>query len=442
MTIQAMRDALASGSTSSVALVQAALQRVEELKKFNAIGVTSPTALERAASLDQERAQGRVRGPLHGIVIVIKDNILYQDGTPTTANSYALRDLMPPYNALLVERLLEAGAIILGKANLTELANFITTEGLPNGYGSMYGQVRHPYDETVDPLGSSTGSAVAVALSIVPASIGTETNGSLLAPAFYNQVVTIKPTQGLVSQHGIVPISPSQDTAGPFATTVVDAALLLEAMTAQTGVYTSGLSIPPHGKVLWVTMDGWLGEYLPAAWVETMKTLAIPRLRALGLEVEERVVTPEVIANELLLLSEYAPAMDAFLRSLGPQYPIQSMEDLIAEYQRYPDQAMKYGITLLEASLAHRKEANDFEYMTLKADQFKRSSFAETVLNEGYIAIVTVAWTDWGAIHGNPSVQVPEATWDKHPRGVTLIGKRGDDAALLALAHHYQQLVR
>ncbi len=183
MNIQELSAALAARKTTSVDLVKAAFKRIDETKEFNAIGVTSPKALELAKQLDEERSIGRLRGPLHGIPVVIKDNILYQDGTPTTANSYALRDLMPPYNALIVERMIAAGAIIVAKANLSELANFLTTEGMPNGYGSMYGQVKHPYDESVDPLGSSTGSAVAVALDIVPVSIGSETNGSLMAPA-------------------------------------------------------------------------------------------------------------------------------------------------------------------------------------------------------------------------------------------------------------------
>ena len=442
MNIQELSAALAARRTTSVDLVKAAFKRMDETNDFNAIGVRSPLALDQAKQLDEERSIGRLRGPLHGIPVVIKDNILYQDGTPTTANSYALRDLMPPYNALIVERLIAAGAIIVGKANLSELANFLTTEGMPNGYGSMYGQVIHPYDESVDPLGSSTGSAVAVALDIVPVSIGSETNGSLIAPALFNQVVTLKPTQGVVPQDGIIPISPSQDIAGPMAKTVKDVALMMDVISGKPGGFTTRLSQPPKGKVLWLTMPGWLEAYIPSEWVETMKTLAIPRLKAIGLEVEERIVTPADIPNEQVLLAEYAPAMTAFLQTLGPDFPLQSMEDLIREYKANPERAMKYGITLLEQSLTHAKALDDPDYVALKKAQFEMASFAETTLHEGYVAIVTVGWTDFGAIHGNPSVNVPEASWDKHPRGVTFIGKRGYDDSLLALAHQYQQLVR
>jgi Asp-tRNAAsn/Glu-tRNAGln amidotransferase A subunit and related amidases len=338
MNIQELSAALAARKTTSVDLVKAAFKRIEETKPFNAIGVTSPKALEFAKQLDEERSIGRLRGPLHGIPVVIKDNILYQDGTPTTANSYALRDLIPPYDALIVERMIAAGAIIVAKANLSELANFLTTEGMPNGYGSMYGQVKHPYDESVDPLGSSTGSAVAVALDIVPVSIGSETNGSLMAPALYNQVVTLKPTQGVVPQHGIIPISPSQDTAGPMAKTVKDVALMMDVISGKPGGFTTRLSQPPKGKVLWLTMTGLLGDYLPSAWVDTMKALAIPRLKAIGLEVEERTITPVDIPNEQVLLAEFAPAMTAFFQTLGPDFPLQSMEDLIKDIKRIPNE--------------------------------------------------------------------------------------------------------
>ena len=442
MNLQELSAALAARKPTSVELVKAALARIAQTKEYNAIGVTSPKALQLAKQLDEERSIGRLRGPLHGIPVVIKDNILYQDGTPTTANSYALRDLMPPYNALIVERMIAAGAIIVGKANLSELANFLTTEGMPNGYGSMYGQVRHPYDDSVDPLGSSTGSAVAVALDIVPVAIGSETNGSLMAPALYNQVVTLKPTQGVVPQHGIIPISPSQDTAGPMAKSVKDVALMMDVISGKPGGFTTRLSQPPKGKVLWVTMPGLLGEYLPSAWVETMKELAIPRLQAIGLQVEERTVPLIDIPNEQVLLAEFAPAMTAFLQTLGPDFAIQSMDDLIKEYQAHPERAMKYGITLLEQSLTHAKALDDPAYLALKKAQFEMASSAETMLDEGYLAIVMVGWTDFAAIHGNPSVNVPEASWDTHPRGVTFIGKRGDDDSLLALAHQYQQLIR
>jgi amidase len=439
-TFEELKRRLELNETTSVNLVEQALKDIEAHASYNAIGVVSPVALTHAKQLDDERALGQLRSPLHGIPIVIKDNLMYRDGTPTTANSYALRNLMPRRNAVLVDRLLKAGVIIVGKANMSEMANFLT-EGLPNGYGSMYGQVKHPYDESVDPLGSSTGSAVAVALKLVAGAIGTETNGSLIAPAFYNQVVTLKPTQGLLPQDGIIPISPSQDTAGPMTNTVKDAALLMDVLTDQKGAFTDALEQPMSGVVAVLTMKGWLGEFLPEAWVETIKEDLIVRLQSMGLGIEMIEVTPEDIPNHLIMLAEYKHALDAFFKTV-PDFHIQSTEDLIAEYQRHPERAMKYGISLLEASLDHAKASDDPEYLALKADQQAKSSYVQDLLEkEGYRAVITFGWTDYGAIYGNPSVHVPEKTWKTHPRGVTFLGKKGSDADLLALAHQYEQQI-
>ncbi len=440
MTIKQMQEALSQGLITSVELAERAMARAEEVKDKNAIGVMSPLALERAKKMDAERKAGRVRGPLHGIPIVIKDNILYQDGTPTTANSYAFRDLMPPYNAEIVERLIKAGAVILGKANLSELANFLTREGMPNGYGSMYGQVKHPYDESVDPLGSSTGSAVAVALDIVPASIGSETNGSLMAPAMFNQVVTLKPTNGLIPQHGIIPISPSQDTAGPFAKTVEDIAIMMDALTGNIGAYTKDLDKPVKGKILWVDINH-KESYIPEAWKEEIKSLAIPRFQAMGLQVDEIQIDEQEIDNATLLLTEFAPAMSAFLSTIEG-YRLQSMEDLIAEYKKHKKRAMKYGISLLADSLKYAKPIDDIDYLALVKQQQAQASFAQDKINEGYLAVACAGWTDWAPIHGNPSVNIPEPEWKEFPRGVTLVGELSNDQALLNLANKYQSFIK
>jgi amidase len=437
MTITQMQEALDQGLVTSVDLVNRALARAEDVKDKNAIGVLSPLALERAKKMDAERKAGRVRGPLHGIPMVIKDNILYQDGTPTTANSYAFRDLMPPYNAEIVERLLKAGAVIIGKANLSELANFLTREGMPNGYGSMYGQVKHPYDESVDPLGSSTGSAVAVALDIVPGSVGSETNGSLMAPAMFNQVVTLKPTNGLVPQHGIIPISPSQDTAGPFAKTVEDVAILMDALTDQPGTFTKDLDKPVKGKILWVDIHH-KESYLPEAWKEEMKQRSISRFQAMGLQVDEIQMEEPQIDNETLLLTEFAPAMNSFLSTLEG-YRLQSMEDVIEEYKKHKKRAMKYGISLLTDSLTYAKPLDDPEYLALVKQQQEEARFAQDKIKEGYLAIACAGWTDWAPIHGNPSVNIPEPEWKEFPRGTTLVGGLDQDAQLLNLAYLYQK---
>jgi amidase len=278
-------------------------------------------------------------------------------------------------------------------------------------------------------------------LGIVSGALGTETNGSLLAPALYNQVVTLKPSPGVLPQDGIIPISPSQDTAGPMTNSVMGAALLMDVLTDQKNAYVEALEQPISGVVGVLTMKGWLGDYIPAEWVEKIQPVAIARLKIMGLEIDEIEITPEEVPNALLLLSEYKHAIDKFFETV-PDFPIRSMEDLIAEYKRHPERAMKYGISLLEASLTHAKAPDDPEYVALKEAQKEQSSYVQRLLEEkGYRAVVTVGWTDYGAIYGNPSVQVPEKRWVNHPRGVTFIGKVGSDKDLLALAYQYEQNV-
>jgi amidase len=253
--------------------------------------------------------------------------------------------------------------------------------------------------------------------------------------------VTLKPSPGVLPQDGIIPISPSQDTAGPMTNSVMGAALLMDVLTDQKNAYVEALEQPISGVVGVLTMKGWLGDYIPAEWVEKIQPVAIARLKIMGLEIDEIEITPEEVPNALLLLSEYKHAIDKFFETV-PDFPIRSMEDLIAEYKRHPERAMKYGISLLEASLTHAKAPDDPEYVALKEAQKEQSSYVQRLLEEkGYRAVVTVGWTDYGAIYGNPSVQVPEKRWVNHPRGVTFIGKVGSDIDLLALAYQYEQNV-
>src|SRR5213592_1455075 len=210
------------------------LERIEAYDRrgprLNAVLEVNPEALEIAEALDSERASGRVRGPLHGVPLFLKDNIATADHLHTSAGSLALGECVAPRDAFLVTRLREAGAVILGKTNMTEWANFMTT-GMPAGYSSRGGQVVNPYEAALSPGGSSSGSAVAVTADLCTVAVGTETSGSILSPANQNSVVGIKPTVGLVSRSGIIPIATSQDTAGPLARTVADAATLLGALT-------------------------------------------------------------------------------------------------------------------------------------------------------------------------------------------------------------------
>src|SRR6201994_4781458 len=240
-TIVELQKALASGSVTATGLTRAYIARIEAYDRggpsLNAVRELNPDALKIAAAIDAEKpAQHR---PLEGIPILLKDNIATGDAQHTTAGSLALADAQAQRDAFLVKRLRDAGAVILGKTNLTEFANILAID-MPAGYSSLGGQVRNPYVPQVDekgipvitPGGSSSGSAVAVAAGLPAAGIGTETSGSLLSPASQNGVVTVKPTVGLISRSGIIPIAHSQDTAGPLTRTVRDAAILLNVLAA------------------------------------------------------------------------------------------------------------------------------------------------------------------------------------------------------------------
>jgi amidase len=221
------------GEISSVGLTKAYLRRIRDLNPIlGAVIETNPHALRIAAQRDRERRRHRVRGPLHGIPILVKDNIATNDRMETTAGSLALEGSRVRRDADIVTRLRRAGAVILGKANLSEWANFrgFIPPGFPNGWSARGSFTRDPYVLSWDPCGSSSGSAVAAAANLCAGAVGTETDGSILCPAGNNNVVGLKPTLGLVSQRGIIPIAHSQDTAGPMTRTVADAALMLNAL--------------------------------------------------------------------------------------------------------------------------------------------------------------------------------------------------------------------
>jgi amidase len=232
--ITQLQAAMAAGELDSVTLTRAYLQRIARLDRagprLNAVLELNPDALKEAAALDAERRRGQLRGPLHGIPLLLKDNIGARP-MATTAGSLALAGFRPD-DAFLVTRLRAAGALVLGKTNLSEWANFRSSQSI-SGWSARGGQTRNPYRLSHSPCGSSSGSAVAVSANLAAAAVGTETDGSIVCPAAVNGVVGLKPTVGLVSRGGIVPISFSQDTAGPISRSVADAAALLTAMAGR-----------------------------------------------------------------------------------------------------------------------------------------------------------------------------------------------------------------
>ncbi|HEU4355129.1 MAG TPA: amidase family protein, partial [Actinomycetota bacterium] len=245
-TIEALQQGMSSGELTARALAEAAIERIGQVDhagpELRSVIEVNPHALAIADALDGERQARGPRGPLHGIPVLVKDNVETADAMKTTAGSLALLHGKPERDAFVVQRLREVGAVLLGKTNLSEWANFRSTRST-SGWSARGGQCRNPYALDRNPCGSSSGSAVAVSADIAPVAVGTETDGSIVCPASSNGVVGIKPTLGLISRAGIVPIAHSQDTAGPLARTVADAALLLDVLAA------SGVPPPGPGSV-------------------------------------------------------------------------------------------------------------------------------------------------------------------------------------------------
>jgi len=451
------------GRLTSVRLTELFLERVETYDRsgprLNAVLEVNPQAREIAETLDRERASGGIRGPLHGIPLFLKDNIATADRLHTSAGSLALKDCIAPRDAFLVTRLREAGAVILGKANMTEWANFMTT-GMPAGYSSRGGQVKNPYGESLSPGGSSSGSAVAVAAGLCTVAVGTETSGSILSPANWNSVVGVKPTLGLVSRSGIVPIAASQDTAGPFARTVADAALLLGAMTGVDADDRATRASRRHARgdyAEFVSAKGLEGARLGvprAVFFERLAAAETPvmdaALRALG-DLGAIVVDPADIATARevsdfrsdVMLYEFKRDLSRYLQGLGEASPIRSLRELIRFNEARPQEMLRFGQVLLLAAQA-TSGLRTPTYRRSRAEDLRMSradGIDQVMKRERLDALVFPGWSGAaiGAKAGYPSVIVAAGyTAEGTPIGLTFLGRAWSEPTLLRLAHAFE----
>ncbi len=475
--IAELQAAMERGETSSHALVEAYLARIIELDRngpvLNSVLSLNPLARNEAAALDAERAAGKVRGPLHGIPILLKDNI---DATPmaTTAGSLALADLRPAGDAFLVQRLREAGAVILGKTNLSEWANFRSSDS-SSGWSSAGGQTRNPYALDRSPCGSSSGTGVAVAASLAAAGVGTETDGSILCPAAMNGLVGLKPTVGLVSRGGIVPIAPSQDTAGPMARSVEDAALLLSAMTGRdpadpatadsrvlaTFDYASRL----RDADLKGVRIGLLRDKLaisPEAEAATLR--AVEALRQAGAVVVETSIPTEGQwgqAEGEVLYSEFRPALERYLQQHDA--PLRTLDELIEYNREHAERVMPiFGQDVFEKAAARPGLAAP-EYIAARsrARRLAGPEGIDAALRADNLDVLVapttgVAWkidhangdafegASYGAaaVAGYPSLTVPMGHANGLPLGLAFIGPAWSEARLLEIGYAYEQATR
>lgn len=455
-SVTELSEGLNTDKWTSRDLVRMYLNEIDRIDKagprLNSISEINPDAYKIADQLDKER---RVSGPrtiLHGIPIVIKDNIITSDKMHTTASSYALKDFKAPKDAFIVKKLREAGMIILGKTNLTEFADFMNFGEAPSGYGSLNGLVRSPYSDKIDPLGSSTGSAVAVASNLIPVAIGTETNGSLTAPAQNSSIVSIKPTLGLVSRTGIIPISHLQDTAGPMSRTVADAAILLEHLVGIDPEDQETKNIPEKSykfsetynkdisdlKIAFLKFSNVKYSEEEVAIFEEARALLKPKVKkVMNIELE----CPD-IHNIKTLLYEFKQDINKFLDTFKEHTKIKSLKELIEYNKKNENKCLKYSQSIFEASDKTSGELTEKEYILERKNILRQTEkFTELLKENNLDVLITPRRTSHAPVAGNPVVTVPaKALTDNKPVSIFFISKKFDDELCLRVAYQYEQL--
>lgn len=469
-SITQLSAAMGMGALSCETLTQGYLHRIERYDRgsgYHAVLTLNPQALVDARERDAQRRAGKLFGPLHGIPVLVKDNIETADSMPTTAGSLALARSMRRRDAPLVARLRAQGAVILGKTNLSEWANFRST-GASSGWSALGGQVRNAYALLRNPSGSSSGSAVAAALSFAAAAIGTETNGSILSPAAVNGVVGFKPTVGLVSGQHVVPISPRQDTAGPLCRSAADAALMAASMSERPQLF-SAQSLALDGFRLTGVRIGTMP--LPANAHPHMQRRYADVLDALRQEGAELidVALPESLARlddaeTEALLYEFKDAINAYLATLDPtQVATRTLAELIAFNDTHAEEELTLFGQELFTRAQMRGASSDAPYRAALVE-LKRNADTDGLAalfgtqrlqlligpGNGPAALIDHVWGDRGggistpiggaaAIAGYPSLSMPAGLIEGLPAGMTLVAPRNADPLLLQTAHAYER---
>jgi len=474
--IESLQALMEQGLLDSTRLTQYYLDRIEATDQngpaLNSIIEVNPQALEIAAALDAERLDTGPRGPMHGIPVVLKANIDTADEMETTAGSLALKGHIPPADSFVVQRLREAGAVILGKANLSEWANF-RSDHSSSGWSSIGGQTKNPYDLLRNPCGSSSGSAVAVAASLTSVSIGTETNGSVVCPSSVNGIVGIKPTLGLVSRSGIIPIAHSQDTAGPMARTVKDAAILFAAMVGKDVTDPLADSFPETmpdfiGGLSKDALNGarigvYRGHYGAGkdARIEKIVEDTIATLILLGAEVIDPVeIDTEGMgdAQHEVLYYEFKTDLKAYLESSGA--PLKSLAEIIEFNDSHANTVMPH----FGQERMHEAEAKgpltDEVYLQALVDakRISQNGIDSALDAHNLDALIAptraAAWltdhingdqsmgvssSSLAAVSGYASITVPAGDIHGLPIGISFIGTGFSDASLIKLAYAFEQ---
>lgn len=482
VTVDELQRAMTSGERSARSITELYLQRIEAIDRqgpeLRSVIEVNPDALRIAEELDAERRARGPRGPLHGIPVALKDNIDTADRMTTTAGSLALEGSIPPQDAFIVQRLREAGAVVLAKLNMSEWAYF-RGERATSGWSARGGQCRNPYALDRNPCGSSSGSGAAAAASLAALTIGTETGGSIMCPSSSNGVVGIKPTVGLWSRSGIVPISHSQDTAGPMCRTVRDAALLLGPLTGgdPRDEATSASQGRSHADYTgFLDADGLRGARIGVARsftgfdprVTALFEAALDVMRAQGAVIVDPANLAEAAWTDnlplLLLEYEFKADLNAYLATLGPGAPVRSLEEIIAFNERHADREMPhFGQERMIAAQA-RGPLTDREYVDAKRtiQRANREDGIDRVMAEHRLDAIVAPTRDlpWptdhikgdrmdggssagpAAIAGYPDISVPMGFVKGLPVGISFFGRAWSEPVLLRIAYAYEQATK
>ena len=480
-TVTDLQTGMKSGKYTARSITEKYLERINEIDKrgpaINAIIELNPDALAIADSLDKERHEKGPRGPLHGVPVLIKDNIDTADRMMTTAGSLALSGSIAPRDSFVAQRLREAGAVILGKTNLSEWANFRSSHS-SSGWSGRGGQTRNPYSLDRTPCGSSSGSGAATAANLCAIAVGTETDGSVTCPSSINGLVGIKPTLGLVSRSGIIPIAHSQDTAGPMTRSVTDAAILLSALAgidASDAITSESRGRAQADYTKFLDPNGLRGARIGVArkffgfneGVDKLMAAALDVMKHLGAEIIDPADLPSMGKfgdSELeVMLYEFKADLNAYLERLGPKAPVHTLKDIIDFNERNADKEMPFFGQDLMIKAQEKGPLTTPAYLkALKKDHdLSRKQGIDAVIAKYKLDALVAptappAWlidlvngdsggggfTGPAAVAGYPHITVPAGQVFGLPVGISFVGTAYSEPVLIRLAFAYEQAAK
>jgi amidase len=479
ITIDELQARMKGGKLTARMIAERYLARIKEIDKagpaINSVIEVNPDALTIADALDKERKEKGPRGPLHGVPVLLKDNIDTADKMATTAGSLALVGAKPPKDSFLVKRLRDAGALVLGKTNLSEWAN-IRSSSSTSGWSGRGGQTKNPYALDRNPSGSSAGSAAAVAANLCAVAVGTETNGSIVSPSTRCGVVGLKPTLGLVSRSGVIPIAHSHDTAGPMGRTVRDVAILLGALAGadpedKATADAEKKAAADYTKSL--DADGLKGARIgvvrnpfgiPAAVDPAMKA-ALTALKEQGATLVDPVEIKNLgrLAVLLVFLYELKADLNAYLERLGPDAPVHSLKEIIAFNEKNKEKEMPYfgQEHFIQAEMKGPLTTKEYVDAVERNRKLSRDEGIDAVMDEhkldalvaptgGPAGVTDLIYGDRGgggsstpaAVAGYPNITVPIGFVHGLPVGISFFGRAWSEPTLLRLAYAFEKAMK